>query len=255
MIEHARTYARRATAVLALATVVLLTGCAGNEEEENRLVRDVTEAYETAQRAMQNQNYRRAIPIYEALQARFPFSELSNKIQLALMFAYYKSNRPEQAIDLADQFMRENPIHPEVDYALYIKALTYFDDDPGFLENWFNKGIDNRPPRDAGLAFSLLKQLVERYPASKYAEDARQRMVYLKNRLAAYENSIAQFYLERGAYVAALNRAKGALEEFNGAAGNRESLSIMIEAYEGLGMEKLATDTRLVLQDNFPGET
>jgi outer membrane protein assembly factor BamD len=95
---------------------------------------------------------------------------------------------------------------------------------------------------------------VERYPASEYAEDARQRMVFLKNRLASYENSVARFYLERGAYVAALNRAKGALEEYNGATSNPESLRIMIEAYEGLGMDKLAADTRLVLENNFPGE-
>lgn len=239
--------------LLACAAVVVgAAGCAGTEEEDNELVRNVTEAYETAQKAMQSQNYRRAIPIYEALQARFPFSELSKRIQLELMFAYYKANRTEQAIDLADQFMRENPTHPQVDYALYIKALNYFNDDPGFLEGLFNKGLDNRPPQDGALAFSLFKQLVERYPASEYADDARQRMVFLKNRLATYENSVAQFYLERGAYVAALNRAKGALEEYNGATSNPESLEIMIAAYEGLGMEKLAADTRLVLESNFP---
>jgi outer membrane protein assembly factor BamD len=247
--------ARLAKPLVALLATALVAGCAGTEESEtDRLVRDVTEAYKTAQRAMQSQNYRRAIPIYEALQARFPFSELSKRIQLELMFAYYKSGRTEQSIDLADQFMRENPTHPQVDYALFIKALNYFDDDPGFLENWFNKGMENRPPRDSALAFSLFKQLIERYPASEYAEDARQRLVFLKNRLAAYENSVARFYLERGAYVAALNRAKGALEEYNGATSNPESLRIMIAAYEGLGMHQLAADARLVLENNFPGE-
>lgn len=247
-------FARSMLGAAGLILLVALYGCAGNEEKEDTLLKDVTKAYETAQRAMQSQNYRRAIPIYEALQARFPFSELSKQIQLELMYCYYKSNRPEQAVDLADQFMQENPIHPRVDYALYIKALTYFEDDPGFLERWFNKDIDNRPPRDAALSFSLLKQLVERYPASTYAEDARQRMVFLKNRLSRYENTVARFYLERGAYVAALNRAKGALEEYNGAIGNRDSLVIMVEAYEGLGMDKLAADTQLVLESNFPGE-
>ena len=120
------------------------------------------------------------------------------------------------------------------------------------FRSWFNKSMDNRPPRDAALAFSLFRDLVERYPASEYAEDAQQRMVFLKNRLAAYENSVAAFYLERDAYVAALNRAKGALEQYNGASGNRKSLEIMIKAYEGLGMDKLAADTRLVLESNFP---
>ncbi len=243
---------RTAATAVGLVCLALLGGCAGSEERENELVRSVTEAYETAQRAMTSQNYRRAIPIYEALQARFPFSDLSKRIQLELMFAYYKANRPEQSIDLADQFIRENPIHPQVDYALYIKALNHFDDQPGILEGWFNKSMDNRPPRDAALAFSLFRDLVERYPASEYAEDAQQRMVFLKNRLAAYENSVAAFYLERDAYVAALNRAKGALEQYNGASGNRKSLEIMIKAYEGLGMDKLAADTRLVLESNFP---
>lgn len=237
-------------AVLLLACL-LLGGCAGSEEEESSLLRDVTKAYETAERSMENQNYRRAIQIYEALQARFPFSDLSKQIQLNLMYSYYKSGRSEEAIGAADQFIQENPIHPRVDYALYIKALSYFENDPGMLERWFNKEIDNRPPKDGAQSFSLLKRLVERYPASPYAEDARQRMVYLRNRLAAYENSVAEYYLRKGAYVAALNRAKNALEEFNGATGNERSLAIMIEAYEGLGMTKLAADTRRVLESNF----
>lgn len=243
--------------VLAVTLVIaagLLAGCAGTEEEENRLVRDVQNAYETAQKAMVNGNYQRAIQIYEVLQARFPFSDLSKQIQLNLMYCYYKSNRPEQAIDMADQFMRENPTHERVDYALYIKALSYFEGDPGFLERWFNKDVENRPPRDGALAFSLLRRLVERYPASPYAEDARQRMVFLKNRLAAYENSVARFYLGSGAYVAALNRAKNAIEEYNGATSGRESLEIMIEAYTQLGMHELADDTRKVLATNFPDE-
>lgn len=240
---------------LVLLSVAVLSGCASSEEEEDAMLRDVTKAYETAQKSMENQNYRRAIQIYEALQARFPFSDLSKQIQLELMYAYYKSNRQEQAIDAADTFMRENPTHPSIDYTLYIKALAYFERDPGFLERWFNKDIDSRPPRDGVLAFSLLKRLVERYPASAYAEDARQRMIFLKNRLAAYENSVARYYLEQGAYVAALNRAKGALEEYNGAESGNESLVIMVEAYEALGMTSLAADARRVLRSNFPDES
>jgi outer membrane protein assembly factor BamD len=239
---------------LLVFSAVALSGCAGSEEEENEMLRDVTKAYETAEKSMRNQNYRRAIQIYEALQARFPFSDLSKQIQLRLMYAYYKSNRQEQAIDAADTFMRENPTHPNVDYALYVKALAYFEREPGLLERWFNKDVGNRPPRDGVLSFSLLKRLVERYPASPYAEDARQRMIFLKNRLAEYENTVARYYLDRGAYVAALNRAKGALEEYNGANSGNESLQIMVEAYEGLGMTDLAADAREVLESNFPDE-
>jgi len=165
------------------------------------------------------------------------------------MHAYYTSGQQEQAIDAADQFLRENPTHPRVDYALYIKGLSYFEKGPGFLERRFRKGIKDRPPIDAERSFSMLSRLVERYPASEYAQDARQRMVYLKNRLAAYENAVAQYYLKVDAYVAALNRAKGAIERYNGADSNDESLQIMIKAYEGMGMHKLAEDTKRVLAE------
>ena len=240
-----------------LASIValgLFSGCAGDAEEYDA-IRDITEAYELAQKARDGQNYRKAISIYEALQARFPFSDFAKQIQLEMMYCYYKVDRHDEAVSAADQFMRENPTHARVDYALFIKALTYFERDPNFLERWFRRDLEGRPPRDGELAFSLLRRLVERYPASPYAEDAQQRLVYLKNRLAAYENSVARFYLERGVYVAALNRAKGAIEQYNGAASGRDSLDIMAEAYEGLGMTDLAADTRRVMQANFPNDS
>lgn len=239
--------------LLALATMLALSvaaGCAGNEEEFS-LASSIEDAYIDAQKAVTVGNYRKAIGIFEALQARFPFSDFSTQIQLELAYAYYMDHRVEQAIDAADTFIRENPIHARIDYAIYIKALAHFEREQGMLERIFRKDIDKRPPRDGQLAFSLLSRLVERYPASPYAADAQQRMIYLKNRLAAYENVVARFYLERDAYVAALNRAKTALETYHGANSGEESLQIMIEAYEGLGMTELAEDARRVLQKNF----
>jgi outer membrane protein assembly factor BamD len=232
-----------------LVVVFLLAGCA-SEDERISMVGDVAEAYEKAQKSMQAGNYRSAIQIFEALQARFPFSDISKQIQLELMYAYYKSGQKEQALDTAEQFLRENPTHPRVDYAIYVQGLAHFDQDKGMLERLFRKSIDGRPPADAELAFSLFSRLVERYPASEYAPDARQRMVYLKNRLAAYENSVARYYITTGAYVAALNRAKGAIEHYNGADSTQESLQLMIAAYEGLGMHELARDTQRVLEQN-----
>jgi outer membrane protein assembly factor BamD len=238
--------------LMALATMLalaLLAGCAGNEEFD--LASSIEEAYIDAQDAVAVGNYRKAISIFEQLQARFPFSDFATQIQLELAYAYYMEHRVEQAIDAADTFIRENPTHPRIDYAIYIKALAHFEREQGMLERLFRKDIDKRPPRDGELAFSLLSRLVERYPASPYAADAQQRMVYLKNRLAAYENVVARFYLERDAYVAALNRARTALELYHGANSGAESLQIMIEAYEGLGMTDLAESTRRVLQANF----
>ena len=238
--------------LLFLATALAMTvfaGCAGNDEFD--LAASIEEAYIDAQEAVEAGNYRKAIGIFEALQARFPFSDFATQIQLELSYAYYMDNRTEQAIDAADTFIRENPTHARIDYAIYIKGLAHFEREQGMLERLFRKDIDKRPPLDGELAFSLFSRLVERYPASPYAADAQQRMVYLRNRLAAYENVVARFYLERDAYVAALNRAKTALEAYNGAVSGQESLQIMIEAYEGLGMKELAEDTRRVLKKNF----
>jgi outer membrane protein assembly factor BamD len=232
---------------------IALTGCAGNDEQETE-VSNITDAYKQAQESIAGGNFRRGIQVFEAIQARYPFSDLARQIQLELMYAYYKAGQEEQAIDAADTFIRENPIHPRVDYALYIKGLSYFEGDPGFLERWFRKDTTKRPPKELERSYATLRQLVDRFPASEYSPDAEQRMVFIKDRLAQYENHVADYYLRRGAYVAALNRAKSALEQYNGASGNMRSLQIMAEAYEKLGMADLAADTRRVLQTNFPNE-
>ncbi len=234
--------------------LALVAACAGNDELDDE-IGNLNEAYETAETAIARGNFQRGIEIFEAMQARYPFSDLSRQIQLELMYAYYKSGEPERAIDAADTFVRENPIHPRVDYALYIKGLAYFEGDPGFLERWFRRDMSKRPPEGVEQAYSTFRRLLERYPASPYAEDAHQRLVYLKNRLADYENHVADYYLRRGAYVAAVRRAKAALEEYNGAEGNAESLKILAEAYGELGMTELADDTRRILKLNFPGES
>ena len=242
---------RQVRELFLLGAFALLAACAGNEEvfDANQ---DLQEAYETATKSIYSGNYSRGINILEAIQSRYPFSDVARQIQLDLMYAYYKSGQPELAIDAADTFMRENPIHPRVDYALYIKGLAYFESEAGFLERRFKKDITERPPKDVAESYSALRRLVERYPASEYAEDAEQRMLFLKNRLAAYENHVADYYLRRGAYVAAVNRAKTALEEYNGADTNARSLKIMAAAYEKLGMQDLADDTLRVLAMNFP---
>jgi outer membrane protein assembly factor BamD len=220
-----------------------LVACAGNDEQRNE-VQNITEAYDTAKRSIERSNYRRGIQIF-----------VSRQIQLELMYAYYKSGNKEQAVAAADTFMRENPIHPRVDYALYIKGLAYYESSPGILERWFKKDVTLRPPVDVQLAYSSLRRLVERFPASEYAADAELRMIAIKNRLADYENHVADYYLRRGAFVAAVNRAKGSLEQYNGATGNARSLQIMAQAYDKLGMTDLAADTRRVLVANFPDES
>lgn len=244
---------KRSRLLLIVIFGLALAACANNDEQQTE-VQNITEAYEKAQESIARGNFRRGIQIFEAIQARYPFSDLSRQIQLELMYAYYKSGQTEQAVDASETFMRENPIHPRVDYALYIQGLCYFDDDPGMLERLFRRDTTNRPPKELERAYVSFRRLVERFPASEYAPDAEQRMLYIKDRLADYENHVADYYLRRGAYVAALNRAKAALEQYNGAAGNARSLQIMAAAYENLGMMDLAADTQRVLAENFPNE-
>lgn len=240
-----------------LIAVLLLGGlaaCSSNDEIQTQ-IQSITEAYETAQQSIERKNYRKGIQIFEAIQARYPFSDLSRQIQLELLHAYYKSGQREQAIDAADTFMQENPIHPRIDYALYIKGLAYYESEAGFLERWFKRDVTSRPPVEVDLAYSSLRRLVERFPTSEYAADAEQRMLAIKERMSAYENHVADYYLRRGAYVAAVNRAKNALEQYNGASGNATSLRIMAEAYDSMGMDDLAADARRVLAANFPEES
>lgn len=234
-----------------LVVTLTLASCAGDDELRTE-VDNLTEAYEEAKLSIQRKNYRKGIQIFEAIQARFPFSDFSRQISLELMHAYYKSGRREQAIETAETFVRENPIHPRVDYALYIQGLSHYEEVAGILERWFRSDTTARPPEGLTLAYTTFRRLVDRFPSSEYAPDAEQRMVAIKDRLANYENHVADFYLRRGAYVAAANRAKSALEDYHGALANERSLEIMIDAYENLGMNDLAADAQRVKALNFP---
>lgn len=207
--------------------------------------------YEKGQEAMEASNYVGAIQYFMALEARYPFSPETRQAQLDLIYLYYKSQQPERAIDAAQEFERENPTHPRVDYALYMRGVVYFDQAPNILERMFKVDMSQRPPKDTLKSFSVFQELLRRFPDSEYAADARQRMVFLRNRLAQYENHVADYYIERGAYIAAVNRAKYALEHYPGAPELERTLQIMVTAYERLGMQDLATDARRVLAQNF----
>lgn len=231
-------------ALLALS----LTGC-GNKPKE--AIGNADKLYEMAKKASDNGNYRDATQYYEQLEARFPFTNAARQGQLDLMYAYYKNREPEAAIDQADQFIRENPAHPRVDYAYYIKGLVQFERNPNFLERWFNADLSQRPPIDARKSFQSFQTLLQRFPNSEYSEDARKRMIFLRNRLASYEVYVAGHYLERGAYVGAINRAKYAVENYDGSPQIRQALEIMAESYRRLGMTDLAADTEKVMSENY----
>jgi len=235
---------KRVLAVTLLAACLATTaGCGwfrrGNSDE--RLAKDSPEQlYNTARKDLHNGNYQNAIQRYEALEARYPFSDQAKQGQLDLLYAYYKNHATESAVDQADQFIRENPTHPRVDYAYYIRGLVYFDAGANWVERRMHVDIAKRPPHEARKSFQAFQTLVQQFPKSPYAADARQRMIYLRNRLADYEVRVAQYYLKRGAYVGAANRARGINETYEGAPAVDEALRIMAQAYRKLGIDDLA---------------
>jgi len=237
--------------LLVIGLAVLTAGCRSHRADD--LKSGPETLYARAQKAMKNSSYGEAIKQLEALQSRFPFSAPARQAQIDLIYAYYKNREVDPAIDAADTFIRENPTNPRVDYAYYMKGLVYFERQANFLERWFNVDLSRRPPLNAKKSFDSFDELVKKYPHSRYAGDARQRMIFLRNRLADFELYVAQYYMRRGAYVGALNRAKFCIENYDGAPAVRGSMKVLVQAYQKLGMMDLAANAERVYADNYPG--
>ena len=233
---------------------LVLVGCAGNRDQR-RLARYSPDALaKQGESALRSQDFGQAVQIYEAMAARYPFAPQSRQARLNIIYAYYRLGEKESARDAADTFIRENPTHPRIDYAWYLKGLTDFERLPNFLERWFSVDLNKRPPTEARRSFAAFATVVDQYPNSDYAHDARRRMVYLRNRLADYEIAVARYYVGRGAYVAAAQRSKVAIEEFDGAPAVKEALEIMAFCYDKMELKELSAQTRAMYRQNFEGE-
>lgn len=239
--------ALRTFAALCLA-LSLVNGCSSMRHKP---INTADGLYDAGRKDLDHGDYSLAIKNYEQLEARFPFSNNTRQGQLDLMYAYYKNGDRENAIDQAEQFIRENPTHPRVDYAYYVKGLANFDRERNFLERWFRVDLSKRPPVNSRTSFQSFQTLLQRFPNSPYAPDARQRTIFLRNRLADYEVYVAHYYFKRGAYVAALNRSKYAIENYDGAPSIKEALEISRDAYTKLGMMDLADKSAQVLAKNY----
>jgi outer membrane protein assembly factor BamD len=242
--------------VLALCVVLLavsLTGCHGRRDKA--LAKDNPETlYKKAHKAMVSYDFNTAIKTYEKLTASFPFTDEARQARLDLIYVYYRAGEGESATDAAETFIRENPTHPRVDYAWYIKGLVDFDKPPNAIESLFRADLSKRPPATARKAFAAFKTVVEQYPKSAYAADSLQRMIYLRDRLASYEVHVARFYYKRNAWVASAQRAKGAIEQYDGAPATREALEILIASYDRLNLPKLAAQSREVYAANYSAD-
>jgi outer membrane protein assembly factor BamD len=236
--------------LLALSLLVL-SGCASLDSDPNEGL-TAKELYEKATLSLRSGNFQEAIEFFETLEARYPFGQYALQTQLEIAYAYYKFDEMDSAIAAADRFIKLNPRNPKVDYAYYLKGLANFNRGRRLLERFFPRDLartDQQPIRNAYRDFNTL---ATRWPNSQYAEDARQRMIYLRNKLADYELRTADFYLRRGALVAVVNRVKYMLEHYDGAPAMPDGLALMAEAYQRLGMNDLAADTLRILAANRP---
>lgn len=219
--------------LVAAATLSLaLAGCSGSKET----VPDSppAEIYATAQQKLQDGNFKGAITQLEALDNRYPFGPYSQQVQLDLIYAYYKNGDLPLAQAAIDRFLRLNPTHPNIDYVIYMRGLTDMAMDNSTLQNFFGIDRSDRDPEHARVAFRDFTQLLRGYPNSLYANDARLRLISLKDRLAKYELAVAQFYTKRGAYVAVVNRVEQMLKDYPDTRATKAALPLMENAYRKL---------------------
>ena len=239
---------------LALLAALLVAGCGifGGKEVDHTKDWSVSKLYSEARSNLMERNYADAIKLYEKLEARYPYGRYAQQAQLEIAYAHFKDNEPALAIAAADRFIKLHPNHPNVDYAYYVKGLANFNDDLGLMHIISRQDLTERDPKAAREAFESFKDLVQRFPQSRYAEDAQKRMAYLVNALASNEVHVARYYLQRGAYVAAANRAQSALVTYPQAPANEEGLLIMVKAYDAMGLNDLRDDAERVMKKNFP---
>ncbi len=208
--------------------------------------------YQVAKQKLDKNDFESAVKQLESLQSRYPYGRYAQQAQLDLAYAYYRQDDPESAISAADTFIKQYPNNAHVDYAYYVKGLANFNPDIGALSLKFKQDPTERDPQAEHDSFDAFKDLVTRFPSSKYAPDARLRMQYLLDSLAKYEIHVARYYLRRGAEVAAVNRAREVLTEYPDSPSVKDALQMLVQGYGVLGLNKLRDDAQRVLNMNFP---
>ncbi len=236
-----------------LCLAATLAGCGLLPEQiDETKTWSAAKLYSIAKSNLAEGNFARAIELFEKLEARYPYGPYAQQAQLEVAYAYYKDNEPISSVAASERFIKLHPNHPNVDYAYYLRGLANFIEDDGLLASLGNQDMSERDPRAAREAFSAFKELVERFPNSKYTPDAQARMRYLVNALATHEVHVARYYYSRGAYVAAANRGKHVLENYQQAPAMEEALAIMAKSYDRLGLAVPRDDALKVLRHNFP---
>jgi len=231
--------------------LLLLAGCSSVTQDKSADW-SPEKLYAEAKDEMSSGGYEKAIPYLEKLEGRAAGTPLAQQAQVDKAYAQYKSGEAAQALATLDRFMKLHPASPALDYALYLKGLVNFNDDLGMLNYIARQDLSERDQKAAKESFEAFKELVTRFPESRYAPDSRLRMTYIVNSLASYELHVARYYYARGAYVAAINRAQLAVADYPNVPAVEEALFIIVKAYDSLGMVQLRDDARRVLERNYP---
>ena len=239
--------------ILILLFSLTLVACSSNEELPD-IAEDAGEQqiYDEAERYLQGDNYDLAVKSLELLESRYPFGKYAEQAQLELIYAHYNAYEHEAAVEAADRFIRLHPQHPNVDYAYYMKGLAAYSGNEDIFARFMPTDPTKRDTSHAKEAFAEFSQLLARFPDSPYAADAKARMVYLRNLLARHELEVANYYLRRGAYLAAVNRGRFVVENFERTPAVADGLAIMAQGYIMLGMDELAKQSIQVLAANYP---
>jgi outer membrane protein assembly factor BamD len=208
--------------------------------------------YRSAHDTLLEGNYTRAIKLFESLEARFPYGRFAQQAILEGAYANYRAGETATAVAACDRFIRTYPNAPNVDYAYYLKGLVHFREDQGLLGYVYELDLSEREPKGMRESFAAFKELVAKFPASRYAQDATDRMKYLTNSLALYEVKVARYYYNRGAYIAAVNRAQAALLNYPRTPANEDALDVLVHSYDKLGLAQLRDDSKQILARTFP---
>ena len=246
-------FSTSALLLVLISALLLLSGCAGSDgQKDDTDIWSESKLYSEATDKLKDADYAKCGKYFDKLEARFPFGPYSQQAQINAAYCYWKAQEQAQALVAIDRFIKLHQGSPTLDYAYYLKGLITFNDDLGWLGKFTGQDLSERDPKAAKEAFESFKVVVERFPDSKYAPDALDRMRYIVNSLAEADVIVARFYYQRGAYLAAANRAQLVIRDYDRAPAVEEALYILTKSYEKLGMTQLANDSARVFKLNFP---
>ncbi len=244
---------RSLAVIAALFLATLFAGCGLLPEVKDETAGwSANKLYTEAKMAMDEGVYDKAIKYFEKLESRYPYGRFAQQAQIDMAYAYWKDNEPASAVAACERFIKLHPNHENVDYVYYLRGLVNFNEDLGMMGQISQQDMTERDPKGARESFDSFRELVTRFPDSKYTPDAIQRMKYLVNALASLEVHVARYYMKRTAYVAAVNRAQYALKNYPDAPATEEALFIMVKSYDLMGMNDLRDDVERVMRKNYP---